>query len=135
VTTESLALLLQMVPTVLPSGVKSMNTESQQFQPPSSRPLAVAAWHSLVSGRYRISRRYDSAGKRYLVATPNPNGPLTERQRDVLASRARGKALKVIAFDLGVSVGTVSQDLSFAMQHVGLCSSADLAAVFGHAAG
>jgi DNA-binding NarL/FixJ family response regulator len=119
----------------LATGVKTMNTESQISPPTSSRPSALAAWQSLILGRYRISSRYDRAGKRYLVATPNPRGPLTPRQRDILAARARGKALKVIAFDLGVSIGTVSQDLSFAMQHIGLGSSADLAAVFGHAAG
>ena len=112
-----------------------MNTEFQNPSPSSSRSSALTAWQGLVSGRYRIKSRYDRAGKRYLVATPNPQGKLTQRQRDVLAYRARGTALKVIALDLGVSVGTVSQDLSFAMQHMGFGSAADLAAVFGHAAG
>jgi len=112
-----------------------MNTEFHQPSPSSSRPSALTAWQRLVSGRYRITSRYDRAGKRYLVATPNPQGTLTQRQCDVLAYRARGTALKVIALDLGVSIGTVSQDLSSAMQHMGLGSAADLAAVFGHAAG
>jgi DNA-binding NarL/FixJ family response regulator len=112
-----------------------MNTQFHEPSPTSSRSSAITAWQSLLSGRYRIKSRYDRAGKRYLVATPNPQGKLTQRQRDVLACRARGTALKVIALDLGVSVGTVSQDLSSAMQHMGLCSAADLAAVFGHAAG
>jgi DNA-binding NarL/FixJ family response regulator len=57
---------------------------------------------------------------------------LTERQRRFLAERAKGTALKVIAFETGVSIGTVSRELAAAMARLGLTSSADLAAVFGH---
>lgn len=114
-----------------------MNIQLQEAAPSSRSPQAFSAWQSLVSGRYCITNRYDRAGKRYLVAEPNPDQavtPLTSRQAHALAYRARGATLKVIAFDLGVSVGTVARDLSLAMNRIGLESSADLAAVFGHVA-
>jgi len=100
--------------------------------PPASAP---SAWKSVLSGRYRIMDWYDRDGRRYLVAKPNASRslrPLTERQRRILALRARGAALKVIAFEFGVSMGTVSRDLTLAMNQLGLESSADLAAVLGH---
>ena len=112
-----------------------MNPELHHPSPSSARSYAFSAWQSLVNGRYCITNRYDRAGKRYLVAEPSPDrGPLTARQHHALASRARGATLKVIAFDLGVSIGTVARDLSLAMDRIGLESSADLAAVFGHVA-
>ncbi|HEY3498852.1 MAG TPA: LuxR C-terminal-related transcriptional regulator [Polyangiaceae bacterium] len=96
---------------------------------------APSVWKGVLSGRYRITNWYDRDGRRYLVAKPNPARalrPLTDRQRRMLALRARGAALKVIAFEFGVSMGTVSRDLTLAMNQLGLESSADLAAVFGH---
>lgn len=102
---------------------------------PAPPPSASNAWENVTSGRYRITHWYDRDGRRYLVARPNPARPLrplTDRQRRMLALRARGAALKVIAFEFGVSMGTVSRDLTLAMKRLGLESSADLAAVFGH---
>ena len=58
-----------------------MNTEFQNPNPSSSRSLALTAWQSLVSGRYRIKSRYDRANKRYLIATPNPQGKLVRVAR------------------------------------------------------
>jgi DNA-binding NarL/FixJ family response regulator len=93
------------------------------------------AWQDVLSGRFRIVDWYDHQGRRYLVTRPNPQGglsPLAPRERRVLALRARGAALKVIAFELGVSMSTAARDLGRAMALLGLESSADLAAVLGH---
>jgi DNA-binding NarL/FixJ family response regulator len=78
---------------------------------------------------------YDHEGRRYIVTRPNPDGDsrsLAPRQRRVLALRARGEALKVIASELGVSMSTAARDLGQAMALLGLHSTADLAAVLGH---
>jgi len=108
---------------------------SEDPSPSLSPESRASAWQQVIQGRYRIADWYDRDGRRYLVMKPNqarPARPLSARQRSILALRARGAALKVIAFELGVSVGTVSRDLTHAMSRLGLESSADLAAVFGH---
>lgn len=94
-----------------------------------------SAWRHLLSGEYRIAGWYDRDGRRYVVArqqTGDERRGLSARERRVLAERAKGTALKVIAMDAGVSIGTVSRDLARAMQRLGLGSSSDLAAVLGH---
>jgi DNA-binding NarL/FixJ family response regulator len=91
-----------------------------------------AAWRGVFAGHYRIAAWYDRAGRRYVVArqqAPGDDAPLTTRQRRVLAMRARGTALKVIGFELGLSIGTVSRELTLAMDRLGLVSFSDLAAV------
>jgi DNA-binding NarL/FixJ family response regulator len=50
----------------------------------------------------------------------------------MLALRAQGASLKVIGYELGVSLGTVSRELTLTMARLGLESCADLAAVLGH---
>lgn len=103
---------------------------------PSPDELAPSrVWHGVLSGRLRIVDWYDHQGRRYIVARPNPEGgrgPLAPRELRVLALRAQGSALKVIAFELGVSMSTAARDLSRAMALLGLESTADLAAVLGH---
>ncbi|HTQ03445.1 MAG TPA: LuxR C-terminal-related transcriptional regulator [Polyangiaceae bacterium] len=103
----------------------------------TSSPSPGAAWQHVFSGRYRITRWYDRDGRRYVAASRHPEDAapeLTERQQRVLGERAKGTALKVIAVEAGVSIGTVSRDLACAMARLGLGSSADLAAVLGHVA-
>jgi len=110
--------------------------------PPSSKAASAASahavWQGVLSGRYTIVNWYDRDGRRYLVTgrAPDPSPvAVTPRQRRALAMRARGAAIKVIAGELGVSLGTISRDLTHAMQRLGLASSADLAAVLGHVTG
>jgi DNA-binding NarL/FixJ family response regulator len=103
----------------------------------SSDGEASDAWLEVFSGRYRIVEWYDLEGRRYVVAERNATRAhaLTRRQERVLALRAAGAALKVIAADLGVSLSTAGRDLREAMARIGLGSDADLAAVFGHGEG
>lgn len=102
----------------------------------SSNDLAaIRAWQGVLSGRLRVVDWYDREGRRYILTQPNPEpatAPLAPRERRVLALRARGSALKVIAYELGVSMSTAARDLARAMGQLGLESSTDLVAVLGH---
>lgn len=110
------------------SNVRASGHPSAEGSSPSS------LWSELFGGRYRIVSWYDRGGRRYVVAAPRtPSDPsnLTSRQARALALRAAGQPLKVIAFELGVSLSTASRDLDTALSLLGLGSEADLAAVLG----
>jgi DNA-binding NarL/FixJ family response regulator len=99
---------------------------------------APDVWRALLAGRYRIRGWNDRGQRRELVLAPVIAGrrrPLTVRQCRMLALRARGTALKVIAYEFELSVPAVSQALSYTLQQLGLSSTAALVAVFGAAAG
>ena len=111
------------------------STQSNERTRSPAESVALQAWQEVVNGRLRVVDWYDRAGRRYILTKPNPKNsatPLAPRERRVLALRARGSALKVIAYELGVSMSTAARDLSRAMEQLGLESSSDLAAVLGH---
>lgn len=96
---------------------------------------AVEAWRGLVSGRWSLVDYVDTDGKRFLLArknAPQISGPagVNGLERAVLAARARGLALKAIAYDLGLSIPTVSTTLRSGMAKLGLSNDADLVAIF-----
>jgi len=96
---------------------------------------ALEAWKGLVSGRWSLVDHVDTDGKRFLVARkndPEVDGPsgLTLRERLVMASRARGLSLKLIAYELGLSLGTVSKTLQAGMRKLGIESEAELPPLF-----
>lgn len=108
---------------------------SHEPVPPS--PAAQAVWESISRGTSRIVNWYDHEGRRFVVlrqATPQERIRLTLRQRKALALRAAGCALKVIAFELGVSVTTAAREVEIGLELLGLDSTAALAAVLGHVA-
>jgi DNA-binding NarL/FixJ family response regulator len=112
-----------------------MASESFEQLGSTPSPSAGSAWRQLFTGRYRIAGWYDRGGRRYVVARPHADAPteaLTPRQQRFLAARAKGTALKVIAFESGLSIGTVSRELAMGMTRLGLTSTSDLAAVLGH---
>jgi DNA-binding NarL/FixJ family response regulator len=88
----------------------------------------------VFSGGYRILAWYDEGERRHVVVEPNATrgDALTARQRRILAMRASGIALKVIGFETGLSIGTISRELTLAMDRLGLKTVSDLAAVLGH---
>jgi DNA-binding CsgD family transcriptional regulator len=96
---------------------------------------ALELWQGLVAGRWSLVERFDSDGRRFLVARRNdphvvdPRA-LTLRERQVLAYAAMGHRLKLIAYALGLSVPTVSNHRTRAMRKLGLTSQADLTALF-----
>jgi DNA-binding CsgD family transcriptional regulator len=82
-----------------------------------------------------LLEHFDTDGQRFLVARkndPDAVGPsaLSLRERQVLACRARGLSLKLIAYDLGLSVPSISRTLKSGMMKLGISSHEQLAALF-----
>lgn len=99
-------------------------------------PSADKLWRDIVAGRLVVLRHQDIEGRRYLYVQPAPRGAgeehdLTERERLVIGFRASGQGLKRIAFELGVSVPTVTRCLARALEKLGLKNDMQLPAVFG----
>ena len=96
---------------------------------------ALEAWKGLVAGRWSLVDHIDTDGKRFIVARrndPDAHGPggLTLRERQVMSARARGLSLKLIAYDLGLSIATVCKSLQGGMAKLGVASDAELPALF-----
>jgi DNA-binding NarL/FixJ family response regulator len=81
---------------------------------------ALEAWRGLVSDPWSLVDRFESDGRRYVVAHRNEPMParvlaLTLRERQVVAHRVAGHSSKVAAYALGVSPAAVSGALRSAM--------------------
>jgi DNA-binding CsgD family transcriptional regulator len=67
---------------------------------------------ALVAGRWSLVDEYDSDGKRFVVARRNDEGAtvpaLSDRQHQIAVHLARGHSNKLIAYQLGISIGTVT---------------------------
>jgi DNA-binding CsgD family transcriptional regulator len=101
---------------------------------------ALELWQGLIAGRWSLVDRFDTDGRRFLVARkndPDVRDPraLTARERHVLAYAAMGHPLKLIAYSLGLSLSTVSVNRRNAMRKLGLQHHADIVALFGPALG
>jgi DNA-binding NarL/FixJ family response regulator len=99
-------------------------------------PSADQLWRDILTGRLRVLRHHDENGRRYLyvqAAAPTTGAQqnLTERERLVVGYRAYGQGLKRIAFELGVSVPTVTRCLARALGKLGLKNDMQLPALFG----
>jgi DNA-binding CsgD family transcriptional regulator len=100
-----------------------------------SPEAALEAWHALVDARWSLVDRFESDGKSYLIARPNPPRPppirlLAARERAVTALAALGRSNKLIAYELGLSVGTVASYLLRAQKKLGASSRAGLIRAF-----
>jgi DNA-binding CsgD family transcriptional regulator len=94
----------------------------------------VEIWKGLVSGRRSPVDHSDSDGRRFLIACRNDPAvaapvALDARERRVVAYRAQGHPLTLIAYELGISIATVSESLSRARAVLGLRDE-DFARVF-----
>ena len=93
----------------------------------------LVAWEALVAGRYSMVDRLESDGRRYIVAYANepdvsdPRG-LTPHERALAGWVARGHPLKLVAYELGVELGTVTSALSRILSKLGLRSRTELVA-------
>lgn len=97
---------------------------------------ANEAWQALVEGHYALVDHFDHGGRHFLVAranAPAAAGPssLNARERQVVAFRAAGHPLKLIGYELGLSVATVSRTLTCAMRKLGVRSHVELARTLG----
>lgn len=85
---------------------------------------ATEHWRALHAGRWTLVERFESDGRRILVARENRTAALdvdglTPRERHVLAQLAMGQSKKEIAYRLGVAPSTVATHLQRAMQKLG----------------
>ena len=88
---------------------------------------ALDAWTALVDGRWSLIDRFESDGKRFMVAVENPPGvgdprQLTPMERSVTQLAAHGHSNKLAAYQLGITVGSVGAYLSAAMRKLNIRS-------------
>jgi len=96
---------------------------------------ALEIWKGLCAGRWSLVDSFESDGRRYVIARPNePRLPdpraLSERERQVVAYAALGRANKLIAYTLGLSVSTVATHLASAMRKLGVRTRVELVKAF-----
>lgn len=86
---------------------------------------ALELWRGLVDGRWSLLDRFESDGRRYVVAVRNeppfrdPRG-LTPRQRHVAHLVSMGHSNKEVAYALGLSASAVSTHVSAVLRRLGL---------------
>jgi DNA-binding CsgD family transcriptional regulator len=96
---------------------------------------ALDLWRALIAGRWSLVDRFDSDGRRYLIAhrnDPQVRDPraLSLRERQVLAYMASGDSLKMTAYSLGISMTSVSRHRVAAMKKLGIRTLAEVLALF-----
>jgi DNA-binding CsgD family transcriptional regulator len=93
----------------------------------------LAAWSALVAGRYTLVGRFDTDGRRYVVAYENrpgvrdPRG-LTMTEAAIATWARRGHSQKLIAYELGLSLGAVGGMLARVFHKLRVKSRAELVA-------
>lgn len=96
---------------------------------------ALCLWQGLVSGRWSLIDQFDHDGRRFVVAkrnaiTPRAWNVLTEREVQILAYLAEGQAPKLIAYQLGLSIPTVTGDLERAKHKLSVGSRLELVTAY-----
>jgi DNA-binding CsgD family transcriptional regulator len=99
----------------------------------SDPDAALEAWRGLVAGRWSLVDRFESDGRRYVVAHRNEPVPakmlsLTLRERQVAAHVLAGHTSKVTGYALGISPAAVSVALRSAMHKLRVRNVAELLA-------
>lgn len=92
-------------------------------------------WQGLVEGRWSLIDRFDSDGRRFVLAVRNEAGRddprgLTARERQVAEYTGLGYSVKAIAYTLGLSSAAVSNCTARVLCKLGLASRVELAAFF-----
>ena len=95
---------------------------------------ALEMWKGLVDGRWSLVDHVDTDGKRFVVARPNePDArdprALTPRERHVARLLASGCSTKLVAYDLGLSVGAISSHIHAIQRKLGARNRAHLVAL------
>jgi DNA-binding CsgD family transcriptional regulator len=104
----------------------------------SNEDEALDLWQGLVAGRWSLFDRFDTDGRRFVIARKNDPDvidprALTLRERQVLAYAAMGHPVKLIAYSLGISPSSVSTNRQKAMRKLGLRTQADVVRLFAAA--
>lgn len=92
----------------------------------------LEGWKALVQGRWSVVDWFDTDGRRFVLAVPNPpevSDPrgLTERERQIAWMAAAGMTNKLIAYRLGLSTSRISLALRRTMRKLGVSTRAQLA--------
>ena len=92
---------------------------------------ASALWQGLLDGRWTVIGRYHRAERQVLVARRNDptltkSRALTGRERQTVELAATGRSNKQIAYEVGLSAGSVSGYLASALRKMGLRSRTEL---------
>jgi DNA-binding CsgD family transcriptional regulator len=88
---------------------------------------AVRLWRVLVDGEWSLVDRFDTDGRRYIVARKNaPTRALTLRERQVVSLISLGHHIKLISYELGVSQASVVAARKQAMLKLGVDKLSDL---------
>jgi DNA-binding NarL/FixJ family response regulator len=90
-----------------------------------------SAREALLDGRWSLVDRFESDGRRFIVAYRNPPGVLdprrlSRRERDVAARVAQGMSQATVASELGISASTVASVASAMVTKLGLGSTREL---------
>jgi len=92
---------------------------------------ALETWKAMVDARWTLVDRFDRDGRRFFIAYRN-DVPLTDprqltpREQQVVAFAALGSTSKLIAYELGLTVSSVTTFLSSAARKLGVRSRAEL---------
>jgi DNA-binding CsgD family transcriptional regulator len=94
---------------------------------------ALESWRALVRGRHSMVDWFDTDGRRYILAIPNPPNVvdvrgLNEMETAVTQYAALGDNHKLIAYRLGIHRTTVTKALRTAMRKLGVKTQAELVA-------
>ena len=111
--------------------VERIRNGKSRDEPEKTLPL----WHALIAGRWSLVDRFDSDGKRFIVAVKNdpdhldPRG-LTTRERQVAEYVGIGFGNKAIAYTLGITPTAVSNHIARVLYKLGLHRRVELASFF-----
>jgi DNA-binding CsgD family transcriptional regulator len=92
---------------------------------------ALGTWKGLVAARWTLVDRFESDGRRYILARENESDPvaravLSARERQVVANAALGRSNKEIAYALGLAHSTVRVLLARAARKLRVSTRAEL---------
>lgn len=101
---------------------------------------ALGIWRALCAGRWTLLDRFESDGRRLLIARENAPAAatpraLTERERQVVALAALGHTNKLVAYCLGISPSMVAAHLRRAVDKLGVGSRLELIQTYAALAG
>lgn len=111
--------------------VENIRNGKSRDDPEKTLPL----WQGLIDGRWSLVDRFDSDGKRFIVAVRNepdhldPRG-LTARERQVAEYVGIGFGNKAIAYTLGITPTAVSNNIARVLCKLGLQRRVELAVFF-----
>lgn len=109
----------------------ALGGEARPLGPGRAREL----WAQVMAGQLALVARHDAAGLRLLAVERSGSRlgvrGLTGQERRVALRSAAGQSLKVIAFELGLSLPAVSQHLARALPKLGMRDRLELAHLLG----